>query len=117
MKRIVPTLVTMTGLALGVWGALVASPGLLLLSLALDALDGWTARKLNATSAFGGHLDWSVDVFLAHLIALQFLGVSWCVVLTFYQAVALTLAERTSGRAMVALIASALLLLTKVTLA
>jgi phosphatidylglycerophosphate synthase len=69
---ILPDLITHTGLMLGVLGVswLPAKYALILIvaSLIFDALDGWAARKLHATSKYGEGLDWSVDVAIAHAI-------------------------------------------------
>ena len=68
------------GLVCLIGGALLASgqaptmswslAGLIATALALDALDGWLARRLGLTSAFGARFDMEVDALLLLILAL-----------------------------------------------
>jgi phosphatidylglycerophosphate synthase len=69
-----------SGLICLVGGVLLASghtpsmgwslPGLIAVALALDALDGWLARRLRLVSAFGARFDVEVDALLLLILAL-----------------------------------------------
>lgn len=62
MRRALPSLLTLAGLALrllALGGALPPAWGLL--GLACDALDGAAARRLGAVTDFGRELDWHGD--------------------------------------------------------
>lgn len=68
MRRVLPSLVTVTGMGFGFFSILVAQNGaidaaLLLIFLAVlcDITDGKLARRLGATSAFGAQLDSFAD--------------------------------------------------------
>jgi len=64
-------------------GEFILSPWLIILSMVCDFIDGYTARKLNATSQFGSMFDTMSDfvafgvtpAFLAYRISLQFVPV------------------------------------------
>src|SRR5262245_62112787 len=60
--------VTWSGLLLGILWVMGAPWYFALLSLALDVVDGWVARRLGPTT-YGAELDWHVDCALAALIA------------------------------------------------
>ena len=66
-------MITAAGLALGIMGAFtwpsMLGCVLMLLSLGCDAIDGATARALNATTPRGAMFDWWTDVSLVNLIA------------------------------------------------
>lgn len=109
-----PGAVTIAGLACGLVGLhLWPRPlGLVLMaaSLALDAADGWVARRLNAATTQGAELDWHVDVALAHLaLVLVTGGPSWFNgLLVTFQATMKTRGQRTSGRALAFAFAAAI---------
>lgn len=87
----------LVGVALLTRAPLVAL-GLLLLGQALDCLDGYAARRLNATSEFGARLDWSLDVAVVHVLLVG-LGLVWLVpVFSALQAYSLVHQRRISGR-------------------
>lgn len=109
LTMIVPNMITLSGMCLGLtsirfavddrfWLALV----LILLSALMDGLDGFFARRLNATSSFGAELD-SLSDFLCFGVApgilvyqfhLQEMGsIGWIFVLVFAAATCLRLAR------------------------
>jgi CDP-alcohol phosphatidyltransferase len=101
-------LVTLSGFALGLLGVyLLPSPtagALLAASVALDATDGYIARKLDACTTLGARFDWCVDTCLSYAIAFRITPhdpifgavlVAW---LVGVQSLALWKAWRFSGR-------------------
>ena len=67
-----------TALAAGGVGRAATAPVLLALTgvaLALDALDGWVARRTGTVSALGGRFDMEVDAFL--ILVLSILVARW----------------------------------------
>ncbi len=74
LVRYAPNAVTLLGHGLTIWwlagGPLLAGA----VGLLCDDVDGWLARKLGATSRFGGTYDWATDITLCSVI-LDKLGV------------------------------------------
>jgi hypothetical protein len=64
----IPNAITLTGFALGVAWARGGPDWMGLVSIALDDLDGYAARKLNQQSEFGSLLDWTTDQLLTPLV-------------------------------------------------
>lgn len=121
-----PTRITILGALIGLLGAVLwpSSFGcvLLLVSLALDALDGKLAREFDCCTELGAKLDWWSDVTIGNALALAFLARGWAtfggaaiVLLVFCQGMTawarhlpawfLDVEIRTSGRAAVTLLA------------
>jgi len=71
-RNLLPSLLTLAGLAAGLVGAWLIAHGqpvaalcLLGLGQLFDLLDGWLARRLDAVSDLGARLDWSCDCAVA----------------------------------------------------
>lgn len=94
-----PSLITIAGLLCSVLGWAHQLPGLLLVGLALDVLDGATAREYGVTSRFGARLDWTTDVVVAACLCAE-LGSAAVVALAMWCGLADTLRIRVSGRAL-----------------
>lgn len=75
-RAALPRAVTIMGLALGLYGLAARSPWALAVSMALDVLDGFTARFVRGATRFGASLDWTTDVVLANLGAWS-IGIPW----------------------------------------
>ena len=112
-KQVLPSLVTLLGLALGVVGLrLWPSPAgvlLLLAGWACDGVDGALARRLGAVTARGGALDLAADVGLAWLSVgvLARLHPAWCVLvlpLVCVQVAAREASWRVSGRSVMTVV-------------
>lgn len=109
----IPTIITFAGLLSGSVGAILypGKYGLVLLgiSLILDIVDGWAARRLEATSEFGAALDMTGDSLLAVMIAYAAGGPCVAAVVVVGSAVLTSLStcgrlpHRSSGRAVVTL--------------
>jgi phosphatidylglycerophosphate synthase len=79
-RTVVPNLVTALRVLIiaSMTFALHDAPGLLVTAvmlgvLALDALDGWLARRANAVTAFGAHFDMETDAFFILTVDLELL--------------------------------------------
>ena len=76
-----PSLLTLSGLLCGVAGVLAWphpwAASLLLVSVALDAIDGRAARALNASTGYGARLDRAADTAIAYGIAWRVLPAGW----------------------------------------
>ena len=68
MRRAVPHAITFLGHALTLSWILGAPIWLGLLGLLCDAFDGFAARRLGASSAYGALYDWTVDVTVCALL-------------------------------------------------
>lgn len=97
-------LLTAAGACFGLAAILLRHPALLIPSMALDMIDGWAARKLNASTEKGGQFDWTVDITIAALATFTWLP-SWAPflvpMLTLWQCIAIYTGMRSSGRAAV----------------
>lgn len=83
MIRIVPSIITLTGLTLAVLGLAMLHAGLVWQSVAMlaagqvcDLADGWAARRLDAVSDEGAALDYVSDVAVC-VLALAFTLPPW----------------------------------------
>lgn len=110
---IVVNAVTLLGLGIGLLGvsmlpAIRAVP-LLFASLLLDALDGFLARRTNASTELGAWLDWSSDVALGYALLFRILPQQSALKLVpfvvFLQCLSLWSKKRVSGRATMTFIA------------
>lgn len=111
--RKLPNIVTVVGALLGVVGVVQLSVVLLITSLFCDVLDGYLARKLDAVSAYGKQLDWTVDVLLAGALSMRIGGQIGAVLLVgsfLLQAIAMHLKMRCSGRSACTIIACGMIL-------
>ncbi|MFO0610655.1 MAG: CDP-alcohol phosphatidyltransferase family protein [Polyangiales bacterium] len=76
-----PSLLTLSGLLCGVAGVLAWphpwAASLLLVSVALDAIDGRAARALNASTGYGARLDRAADTAIAYGLAWRVLPAGW----------------------------------------
>lgn len=83
IHKLIPNLMTMTAIAMGLTAIQLSWDGqweravlAILVAVILDAMDGATARLLNATSEFGAQLD-SLSDFLAFGVAPSIILYSW----------------------------------------
>ena len=71
---------------------------------ATDALDGWLARRLNATSTFGSKLDSAADLFFYAVMIVRIFPVLWAVLpRVIWLAVAAVVLLRLTGYAVAAI--------------
>jgi phosphatidylserine synthase len=110
LKKLIPSTITILGLALGLIGIqlLPSRPALILLlvSLICDVFDGYLARKLGARTRFGRELDWITDCVLAHIAATQInYGVNAALVI--WQSYTKSIGIKSSGRLIMFIIIAA----------
>lgn len=82
-KRAIPNLITIFGLIGTHYAVFIDSLLLALILQPLDVLDGYLARRLNATSVFGARLDHFGDMTIACAIAWHILPPSFALLLIF----------------------------------
>lgn len=68
LRMLVPSVVTGCGHALTLAWLLGAPLWLGIVGLLCDAFDGWCARRLGASSAYGSLYDWTVDVTVCAVV-------------------------------------------------
>ena len=106
LTRTIPSALTFLGGALFVAWLLGAPLWVGVAGLLCDALDGYAARRLGATSDFGSLYDWTTDVCCFALLAGK-LGAPWLAVLAIPAQVFLRLRGRhLSGRAALFIVAA-----------
>ncbi len=100
----VPSAVTWAGHLLTFWWLVGGPIAAGVAGLLLDALDGYAARRLGVSSAFGSLYDWAVDVTVCALV-LQHLGAApLCLVLVPLQVRAHLAGKHVSGRTAVSIV-------------
>lgn len=75
---VVVNLLSFSGLLLGVGGAVLRSPTMIILSALIDAADGRLARAWGVSSEFGASLDLLTDVAVGVLLAAS-IGLPWAI--------------------------------------